>query len=133
MKKIKFLLPFIFILFLLNSCIVFKRIYKEPSTVNYESSTDRGPILTFIYLNFGQSFKFPSSYFQSVFPLPYENYKIWFSVSNINNVLKDVREDYIEDIMLSMYFDKFRIVLPSGKIIDLTKKRCLSPKRDQEE
>jgi hypothetical protein len=107
MKKIKVLLPFIFIFLLFNSCIVFERIYKEPSTENYErSSTDKSLLLIFIYLRYGQSFKFPFSYLQSVFPLAYEKYNIEFNIYNINDALKRVaereNEEYTEYIMQSM-------------------------------
>jgi len=113
MKKYNVLLLSFFILLLLNSCIVFERIYREPIKENHEGSTDKRPILTFINLMYGQSFKFPFSCLQPVFPLAYEKYNIWFTVSNRNDIFK------IEDIMRSMYIDEFRIVLPSGKIIDL--------------
>jgi len=122
MKKIKCLLPFICIILLLNSCLAFEKIYKEPSTENYEGSA-KGPILTFIYLRYGKSFEFPYSYIQPIFPLAYEKYNINFNIYNINDALKRVAErenkEYTDYIMRSMCIDELRIVLPSGEIIDL--------------
>jgi len=124
MKKIKCLLPFICIILLLNSCSAFIRLYRSPNIVdvNYEGSA-KGPILTFIHFGYDEPYIFPFSYIQFIFPPPNEKYIVDFSLTNINDALKNVAErekkEYTDDIMRSMYFDEFRIVLPSGKIIDL--------------
>jgi len=123
-KKNKRFLLFPCILLLLNSCSGICKLYRVPNSSYSEGSTDLGPISTSAqFLSHG--FLFPFGYLQPVLPLPYENYDICFTVSNINDALKNAaereNEEYTDDIMISMYIDEFRIVLPSGNIIDLLK------------
>jgi len=130
MKKIKFLLPFICILLLFSSCIVYsnsyrystsKRGYEDYEEYEKDISTDFGPILTSItFLGMGSRFiLYP--------PPPNGTYDIHFQFININDRLKRKSErensEYTDDIMRSMYIDECRIVLPSGKIIDLLEKK----------
>jgi len=52
---------------------------------------------------------------QSDFPLKYENYLIWISITD-----QPPKYSYSnEDTMLHMYIDECRIILPSGNVIDL--------------
>jgi hypothetical protein len=124
MKKIKVLLLFPFILLLFSGCAIFYRAYDHlADSGDYEGPDDDGPILRSLNLLSDGLLTFPSSFLQPILPLPYEKYYFWFSVKNINDTLKRVsereNEDYMTDIMRSMYIDEFRVVLPSGKIIDL--------------
>jgi hypothetical protein len=128
MKKNKVLLLFPFILLLFSGCHGFVKVYGHHADSGYiEGPDDDGPILTFVNLLSDGLLTFPSSLLQPILPLPYEKYYFWFSVTNINDTLKEVREkrneDYMTDIMRSMYIDEFRVVLPSGKIIDLLDKK----------
>jgi len=112
------------ILLLLNSCSGIYKLYGNLNSERNEGATDLGPIFIDVeFLSHGHLF--PFSYIQPVLPLPYEGYDICFLVTNINDSLKNVAEreksEYTEDIMKFMYIDEFRIVLPSGKIIDLLK------------
>jgi hypothetical protein len=84
-----------------------------------DSGYSEGPnnpinMLTFVEFFIDQPIVFPFFYLQPVLPLPYEKYEIKFSLSNKNDILKET-----DDIMRSMYIDKCRIVLPSGRVINL--------------
>jgi hypothetical protein len=114
MKKNKVLLLFPCILFLFSACSGVCKVYGRPSTGYTEGPTNPGHIQTFVHFSRSEINILPFYYLQPVLPLPYENYRIWFSVSNKNDILKETN-----DIMRSMYIDEFRIVLPSGRVIDL--------------
>jgi len=112
-KNNNILLLFTCILLLFSSCSGFIKAYSESDKGYGEGSTDLGPVITNVRFLNRQSYTFPFKYFQSILPLPYENYKIIFLLFNKNHIKNT------GGIMRSMYFDEFRIVLPSGKIIDL--------------
>jgi hypothetical protein len=96
-----------------SACIGVIKTYADSNTIDYESSSELGKLYVYISILKSEEYFFPRNYFQSVLPYSYENHEIEVSVSNWIYLRGE------EDIMRYMYIDECRIVLPSGKNINL--------------
>ena len=130
-KNILLLLPLV--LFFCNTCVGTLKTYDLPNTASIERFDDSGriehdphklwPISSFLSLSHHNQlpifpFNLFAAYLQPIAPLPYERYSVKFSLYNRN-----YRHNEGGD-MLFGYIDEFRIVLPTGKTIDLLKSKA---------
>jgi hypothetical protein len=108
MKKNNVLLLLSCIFLLFSSCSSFVKAYGLRNGGYIEGPTNilLGTSVRFLR---NEPFIFPFSFLQPVLPLPCEKYNIWFIINNEEK----------NDVMLFMSIDEFRIVLPSGRVIDL--------------
>jgi len=111
MKK---LLITLIILFIFCSCSGLINMYTVPNQGYTEDSNDIGPILINTYFSYNQFSILPFTFLQPILPSIYENYNIYFSITNSNRIMNNEGGD-----MISFYIEEFKIVLPSEKEIDL--------------